>query len=57
MSPVILMLRTYAFCGRKKTVLVALSVTLLVIVGVDIWVISEHLACLSQRFCFSGVYS
>jgi hypothetical protein len=40
----ILMLRTYAFSGRKKTVLFALSITLLTLVGVLIWVVSEHLA-------------
>jgi len=40
----ILMLRTYAFSGRKKSVLAVLSITLLVLVGVIIWVMSEHLA-------------
>jgi len=44
MSSVILMLRTYAFTGRKKVVLAVLSVTLLAVVVVDIWVVSEHLA-------------
>jgi hypothetical protein len=53
MSSVILMLRTYAFSGRKKTVLFALSITLLTLVGVLIWVVSEHLARLSQRLCFT----
>ena len=43
------MLRTYAFSGRKKTVLAALSITFLTLVGVIIWVISKHLARLSQR--------
>jgi len=40
----ILMLRTYAFSGRKRTVLAALSITLLTLVGATIWVMSEHLA-------------
>ena len=52
MSSVILMLRTYAFSGRKTTVLVALSITLLTLVGVIIWVMSKHLARLSfMTFC------
>jgi hypothetical protein len=54
MSPVILMLRTYAFSGRKKTVLALLSVTLLGLVGVIIWVISKQLARLSQDIVFQG---
>jgi len=41
---IILMLRTYAFSGRKKTVLAGLSITLVALVGVNIWVMSEHLA-------------
>lgn len=57
MSSVILMLRTYAFSGRKKTVLAALSITFLTLVGVIIWVISKHLARLSQRpFTLWGVF-
>jgi hypothetical protein len=57
MSSVILMLRTYAFSGRKKTVLAALSITLFALVGLTIWVVSEHLARLSQRLRFRRRYS
>ncbi|KAH9172044.1 hypothetical protein EDB89DRAFT_1012893 [Lactarius sanguifluus] len=39
----ILMLRTYAFSGRKTGVLAALSVTYLGLVGVIIWVLSKEL--------------
>ncbi|KAF8273786.1 hypothetical protein EI94DRAFT_1714927 [Lactarius quietus] len=40
----ILMLRTYAFSGRKKTVLVVLSIAFLGLVGVIIWVTSKQLS-------------
>ncbi|KAN0135260.1 hypothetical protein V8E53_006825 [Lactarius tabidus] len=39
----ILMLRTYAFSGRKKTVLGVLSITFCGLVGIIIWVISTKL--------------
>ncbi|KAH8986854.1 hypothetical protein EDB92DRAFT_1218351 [Lactarius akahatsu] len=39
----ILMLRTYAFSGRKTPVLVALSITYLGLAGVIIWVLSKEL--------------
>ncbi|KAH9162716.1 hypothetical protein EDB89DRAFT_616299 [Lactarius sanguifluus] len=39
----ILMLRTYAFSGRKTWVLVALSITYLGLVGVIIWVLSNEI--------------
>ncbi|KAN0135310.1 hypothetical protein V8E53_006875 [Lactarius tabidus] len=40
----ILMLRTYAFSGKKKWVLAVLSITLLVLLGVTIWVMSKELS-------------
>jgi hypothetical protein len=40
----ILMLRTYAFSGRKKNVLAVLSITFFILVGVIIWVMSKELA-------------
>ncbi|KAH9057490.1 hypothetical protein EDB87DRAFT_1090459 [Lactarius vividus] len=39
----ILMLRTYAFSGRKKIVLAVLSITILGLFSVIIWVIYEHI--------------
>ncbi|KAI9443626.1 hypothetical protein H4582DRAFT_1210187 [Lactarius indigo] len=39
----ILMLRTYAFSGRKKLILVVLSITYLGLVGVIIWVLSKEI--------------
>ncbi|KAI9465546.1 hypothetical protein BJY52DRAFT_1209500 [Lactarius psammicola] len=42
-SQVILMLRTYAFTGRKRTVLAALLVSFFSLVGVVIWVMSSQL--------------
>jgi len=39
----ILMLRTYAFSGRKKKVLAILSITFFSLVGVIIWVMSKQL--------------
>ncbi|KAH9172015.1 hypothetical protein EDB89DRAFT_2229583, partial [Lactarius sanguifluus] len=47
----ILMLRTYAFSGRKTRVLVALSITYLCLVGVIIWVLSKELTRLCRRPC------
>ena len=40
---VILLMRTYAFSGRKKKVLAMLSITFLGLVGIIIWVISKEL--------------
>ncbi|KAH8981679.1 hypothetical protein EDB86DRAFT_419289 [Lactarius hatsudake] len=48
----ILMLRTYAFSGRKTRVLVALSITYLGLVGVIIWVLSKELT-LAPLFFFT----
>lgn len=42
-SQIILMLRTYAFTGRKRTVLVALSISFFSLVGISIWVMSKEL--------------
>jgi hypothetical protein len=39
----ILMLRTYAFSGRKKSVLAVLSITFFTLAGVIIWVMSTQL--------------
>ncbi|KAH8997835.1 hypothetical protein EDB86DRAFT_2913560 [Lactarius hatsudake] len=47
----ILMLRTYAFSGRKTPVLVALSITYLGLAGVIIWVLSKELTRLCRRPC------
>ncbi|KAH9057518.1 hypothetical protein EDB87DRAFT_1631250 [Lactarius vividus] len=51
-SSVILMLRTYAFSGRKTRVLVVLSITYLGLVGVIIWVLSKELT-LAPLFFFT----
>jgi hypothetical protein len=48
-SLVILMLRTYAFSGKKKWVLAVLLITLLGLLGVTIWVMSKELSRLSRR--------
>ncbi|KAH9172041.1 hypothetical protein EDB89DRAFT_1012760 [Lactarius sanguifluus] len=48
----ILMLRTYAFSGRKTRVLVALSITYLGLAGVIIWVVSKELS-LAPLFLFT----
>ncbi|KAH9022321.1 hypothetical protein EDB85DRAFT_375527 [Lactarius pseudohatsudake] len=47
----ILMLRTYAFSGRKTRVLVVLSITYLGLAGVIIWVLSKELTRLCRRPC------
>lgn len=44
---VILMLRSYAFSGRRKSVLVALSLIFFTLVGYVVWVISQELNCSS----------
>ena len=51
-SSVIMMLRTYAFSGKKKWVLAILSITLLSLVGVIIWV-RKKLSRLSRPFSLS----
>ncbi|KAH9172074.1 hypothetical protein EDB89DRAFT_1014192 [Lactarius sanguifluus] len=51
-SQFILMLRTYAFSGRKTRVLVALSITYLGLAGVIIWVLSNELS-LAPLFFFT----
>ena len=48
-SAVILMLRTYAFSGRKKAVLAILSIAFFGLAGVIIWVTSQKLTCLFRR--------
>ncbi|KAH9057517.1 hypothetical protein EDB87DRAFT_1631235 [Lactarius vividus] len=48
----ILMLRTYAFSGRKTRVLVVLSITYLGLVGIIIWVLSKELT-LAPSFFFT----
>src|SRR6266702_631489 len=53
MSSVILMLRTYAFTGRRRTILAALSVSFFSLVGVAIWVMSTQLNRLSRRPCLA----
>ncbi|KAH9002532.1 hypothetical protein EDB86DRAFT_2896405 [Lactarius hatsudake] len=42
-SQFILMLRTYAFTGRRRTILAALSISFFSLVGVAVWVISTQL--------------
>jgi hypothetical protein len=49
----ILMLRTYAFSGRKKAVLAILSIAFFGLVGVIIWVTSQQLS-LSYMFLISN---
>ncbi|KAH9060650.1 hypothetical protein EDB87DRAFT_571095 [Lactarius vividus] len=51
-SQLILMLRTYAFSGRKTRVLVVLSITYLGLAGFIIWVLSKELT-LSPLFFFT----
>ncbi|KAH9014491.1 hypothetical protein EDB85DRAFT_861057 [Lactarius pseudohatsudake] len=51
-AQLILMLRTYAFSGRKTRVLVVLSITYLGLVGVIIWVTSKELT-LAPMFFFT----
>jgi len=46
-SSAVLMLRTYAFSGRKKKVLAVLSIAFLGLVGVIVWVMSKELTRLS----------
>ncbi|KAH8981675.1 hypothetical protein EDB86DRAFT_1477768 [Lactarius hatsudake] len=46
----ILMLRTYAFSGRKTQVLVALSITYLGLAGLIIWVLSKELTLMPSFF-------
>ncbi|KAH9054017.1 hypothetical protein EDB83DRAFT_1154758 [Lactarius deliciosus] len=48
----ILMLRTYAFSGRKTWVLIALSITYLGLAGLIIWVLSKELT-LAPLFLFT----
>ena len=48
MSSVILMLRTYAFSGRKKKILTILSIAFFGLVGVTVWVTSKQLSRLSR---------
>jgi hypothetical protein len=43
------MLHAYAFSGKKKWVVVALSIKFLGLVGVIIWVMSRELTRLSRR--------
>jgi hypothetical protein len=57
MSPVILMLRTYAFSGRKKYVLALLSIAFFGLAGVIIWVASKELYRLSRRHFSSRAIS
>ncbi|KAN0135587.1 hypothetical protein V8E53_006478 [Lactarius tabidus] len=49
-SSVILMLRTYAFSGRKKAVLAILSIAFFGLVGVIIWVTSQQLSLSYMSF-------
>ncbi|KAF8273612.1 hypothetical protein EI94DRAFT_1715410 [Lactarius quietus] len=55
----ILMLRTYAFSGRRKGVLAVLSITFFALVGINIWVISKQLTLslsfviLERTSCFA----
>ncbi|KAH9057513.1 hypothetical protein EDB87DRAFT_1631177 [Lactarius vividus] len=51
-SLVILMLRTYAFSGRKARILVVLSISYLCLAGVIIWVLSHELT-LAPLFFFT----
>jgi hypothetical protein len=44
---VILMLRSYAFTGRRRPILVALSISFFSLVGYVVWVISKQLSCSS----------
>ncbi|KAF8262833.1 hypothetical protein EI94DRAFT_656444 [Lactarius quietus] len=46
-AQIILMLRTYAFSGKKKTIIAVLSVSFFCLVGIIIWVMSSKLTRLS----------
>ena len=48
---VILVLRTYAFSGRKKPVLALLSIAFFGLVGVNIWVSTKGIFRLSRKHC------
>lgn len=54
MSSVILMMRTYAFSGRKKHIPTILSITYIGLVGVIIWVINKKLSSLSEDIAHRG---
>jgi hypothetical protein len=55
-SQCILMLRTYAFTGRKQTILAALSIFFFGLVGLAIWVMSTQLSRLSRRLCLARCF-
>jgi hypothetical protein len=55
MSSVILMLRAYAFSGRKKWVLTVLSITFAGLLGVMFWVMSRELSRLYRSLVYRAV--
>jgi hypothetical protein len=50
--PVILMLRSYAFTGRRRLVLAALSISFFSVVSYVVWVMSMELSCSSPGSYF-----
>ena len=42
---VVLMLRAYAFTGRRRPVLILLCAALAAMVGIQLWVFTDTLAC------------
>ena len=55
MSSVILLLRAYAFSGRKKWVLTVLSITFATLLGFMFWVMSRELTCLCRGLVYRAV--
>ena len=54
-SSVILLLRTYAFSGRKKWVLAVLSITFAALDGFMFWVMSRELSRLYRGLVYRAV--
>ena len=55
MSSVILLLRAYAFSGRKKWVLTVLSITFATLLGFMFWVMSRELTRLYRGLVYRDV--
>jgi hypothetical protein len=50
------MLRSYAFSGRRRSILVALCTTFLSLIGYVVWVVSKELNCLSPNRLLLDLY-
>jgi len=51
------MLRSYAFSGRRRVILVALSISYLSLVSYVVWVVSRELSCSSANCLLLDLYS